>query len=624
MATSDGAVYGFGDAGYYGSVPEGTDLNKRIQAMAPTPTGRGYWLAGGDGAVFAFGDAADLGNAAARTDKRIIDIASTSTGKGYYLVTANGQIFAFGDASGYGDASRANLSNRITAIAISPGAPTPPPGASSPGQAPNGDSGASGGSSGVTALQAVDDTADGAEDALLNIDVLSNDRAPSGDGPLTVANVGPAGHGRTSVSDNRVLYQPAPDYHGPDSFTYTAGDPRGTTSAATVHVNLASVDDKPEAVDDAVTITDGGPTTIDVVANDKGLGDGVKSVAVIQNPAHGTAAVTPEQRVSYTPADGFSGTDTLQYRVTDTDDESSTAKVTITVGGPGTTRVPSAVDDAFTVRSGRQTPVDVTANDSVPDGAREVRFADPSGAPLPDSEITTGAGGLARRLGTRVLYTAPAGSFTGPDSFRYVVVDNSAQVSPPATVKASVVTNKPPQVKDGVVTVPQNRQAVGSIAKLGWDPEKDPITFSLRSTPAGQLTLKPDGTFLYQAPTGVDVDAFSFVANDGNADSNQGHLNIQISQAQAAPGSSPSTTATTSKPASSTKGKKSTGSNSRTKSAPSSGGAATTTTTTSPSGSGTTKGTNSRSKALLLPVLPLAAAPAVTRRRRRRRHRPSR
>src|SRR2546430_5726529 len=146
-----------GDAGYYGSVPEGTDLSKRIQAMASTPTGHGYWLAGGDGTVFAFGDAADLGNAAAKTDKRVIDIASTSTGKGYYLVTANGQIFAFGDASGYGDASRANLSNRITAIAISPGAPAPSPGASSSGQNPNGDSGASGGSSGVAALQAVDD-----------------------------------------------------------------------------------------------------------------------------------------------------------------------------------------------------------------------------------------------------------------------------------------------------------------------------------------------------------------------------------------------------------------------------------------------------------------------------------
>ncbi|MCA1843558.1 MAG: hypothetical protein LC792_10315, partial [Actinobacteria bacterium] len=104
-----------------------------------------------------------------------------------------------------------------------------------------------------------------------------------------------------------------------------------------------------------------------------------------------------------------------------------------------------------------------------------------------------------------------------------------------------------PQVKDGYVSVPQNRKAVGSIAKLGWDPEKDAITFELRSTPAGQLTLKPDGTFLYQAPAGVQVDAFSFVANDGNSDSPEGHLSIKISDADPAspPDSTTSTSATT-------------------------------------------------------------------------------
>ena len=145
-----------------------------------------------------------------------------------------------------------------------------------------------------------------------------------------------------------------------------------------------------------------------MVANDKGLGDGVKSVAVIQNPAHGTAAVTPEQRVSYTPADGFSGTDTLQYRVTDTDDESSVGKVTVTIGGAN--HVPVAVDDSVTARSGRQTqPLDVTSNDDVADGAKEVRFADANGAPLDVADIGTSAGGIARRSGTKITYTAPAG-----------------------------------------------------------------------------------------------------------------------------------------------------------------------------------------------------------------------
>jgi len=324
----------------------------------------------------------------------------------------------------------------------------------------------------------------------------------------------------------------------------------------------------------------------------------------------------------------------LEYRVTDTDGESSTAKVTVTVGGAAA-HGPVAVDDSLTTRSGRQTPIDVAANDDVPGGIKEVRFADANGAPTDATEIGTAAGGMARRSGTRIAYTAPSGTFTGSDSFTYVVVDNGGNVSKPATVRATVVTNKPPQVKDGTVSVPQNRQAAGSIAKLGWDPEKDAITFALRSSPAGQLTLRPDGSFLYQAPAGVDVDAFSFVANDGNSDSNEGHLSIQITQAQAAsassttttspasakpapakPATSTTTTTATKPPTSTTTGKSSTG----------------TTSTTSKSSTGTktkkppssnnrgkpTTSTSAKSKALLLPLLPLAAAPALRRRRRRR------
>jgi hypothetical protein len=190
------------------------------------------------------------------------------------------------------------------------------------------------------------------------------------------------------------------------------------------------------------------------------------------------------------------------------------------------------------------TPIDVAANDDPGDGAKEIRFADPGGAPMDALDITTASGGSARRTGTKVSYTAPAGSFAGADSFSYVLVDDNGDVSKPATVHANVVRNQSPQVKDGYVSVPQNRKAVGSIAKLGWDPEKDPVTFELRSTPAGQLTLKPDGTFLYQAPAGVQVDAFSFVANDGNSDSPEGHLSIKISDAD--PASPPDSTTTTS------------------------------------------------------------------------------
>lgn len=63
---SDGGVFTYGDAGFYGSVPgikPPVKLNAPIVGMAATPTGLGYWLLGKDGGVFTFGDAGFYGSA---------------------------------------------------------------------------------------------------------------------------------------------------------------------------------------------------------------------------------------------------------------------------------------------------------------------------------------------------------------------------------------------------------------------------------------------------------------------------------------------------------------------------------------------------------------------------------
>ena len=53
---SDGGIFAFGDAGFYGSMG-GTPLNQPVVGMAATPDGKGYWEVASDGGIFAFGDA---------------------------------------------------------------------------------------------------------------------------------------------------------------------------------------------------------------------------------------------------------------------------------------------------------------------------------------------------------------------------------------------------------------------------------------------------------------------------------------------------------------------------------------------------------------------------------------
>ena len=61
---SDGGIFTFGDAGFYGSTG-GIHLNQPIVGMAATPTARGYWLVASDGGIFTFGDAVFYGSTGA-------------------------------------------------------------------------------------------------------------------------------------------------------------------------------------------------------------------------------------------------------------------------------------------------------------------------------------------------------------------------------------------------------------------------------------------------------------------------------------------------------------------------------------------------------------------------------
>jgi beta-lactamase class A len=67
--------------------------------MAATPDGRGYWLVASDGGIFAFGDAAFYGSTGSLTlNQPVVGLASTPDGGGYWLAARDGGIFAFGDA----------------------------------------------------------------------------------------------------------------------------------------------------------------------------------------------------------------------------------------------------------------------------------------------------------------------------------------------------------------------------------------------------------------------------------------------------------------------------------------------------------------------------------------------
>ena len=83
----------------------------------------------------------------------------------------------------------------------------------------------------------------------------------------------------------------------------------------------ATYTDKPVVNNDVATIKYNSPTTINILANDKAGNPGSSlnpsSVSVAVQPAHGTVVVNADGTITYTPASGYVGTDSVIYTVCD-------------------------------------------------------------------------------------------------------------------------------------------------------------------------------------------------------------------------------------------------------------------------------------------------------------------
>ena len=120
MAASNGGVFSFGGAQFYGSAGN-IVLNKPIVGMAATPDGGGYWLVASDGGIFTYGDARFYGSAGnIALNKPIVGMAATPDGGGYWLVASDGGIFTYGDARFYGSTGSLVLNKPIVGMAATP------------------------------------------------------------------------------------------------------------------------------------------------------------------------------------------------------------------------------------------------------------------------------------------------------------------------------------------------------------------------------------------------------------------------------------------------------------------------------------------------------------------------
>jgi hypothetical protein len=268
---------------------------------------------------------------------------------------------------------------------------------------------------------AVDDSASTSVNKDTRVNVLVNDSDPDGDG-LTIDAVGVPSHGTAELDRGKILYTPAGDYIGSDSFTYTISDGRGGSATATVSVDVYN--NTPAPSSDNVSVCYQTAETFNVLNNDSDDDGDALSVIHVSAPSNGALEWEADGTTTYTPADGWSGIETLVYTVADGRGGEASAEVVLTVY-PDVE--PDAVDDTATTSSNKSVAIDVLANDT----ATECH-------PITIDYISDADhGNVSINLDDTITYTPSDPSFTGTDSFSYIISDGLGRVDN-ATVTVTI------------------------------------------------------------------------------------------------------------------------------------------------------------------------------------------
>ena len=193
------------------------------------------------------------------------------------------------------------------------------------------------------------------DDSATAIDVLANDTDIDA-GPKVIASAGTATNGAVVLTGGSLgahtglTYEPADDYCGSDSFTYTLNG----GSMATVSVTVTCINDAPVLGDSTIDYTILGNTQLRVGETASGNSvlhirdnsdvdeksspsdiDGPGPLAVV--PFSGTSTnggdivLNADGTFTYEPAAGFTGTDTFPFSVTDNGSPAATTSGTVSI-----------------------------------------------------------------------------------------------------------------------------------------------------------------------------------------------------------------------------------------------------------------------------------------------------
>ncbi|MDQ3262877.1 MAG: Ig-like domain-containing protein [Myxococcota bacterium] len=322
-------------------------------------------------------------------------------------------------------------------------------------------------------------------------------------------------HGTLSGTAPELTYTPNPDFHGEDSFTYSAGDGALESEVATVSLLIQSVNDAPQASTQQVLTDEDLAVAVSLEGSD--TEEDPLTFQVVDAPSHGTLSGVPPE-LTYSPASNFHGEDRFTFKSHDGQVDSEPRTILITV---------APINDA---------PV-ATARSASTEEDGEVGFTltgtDVDGDELTYTVVTQPAHGTLSGTPPQLTYT-PYPDFTGADSFTFQANDGDAH-SGPATVTLAVGPVNDAPVAEGSAVITEEDTAA-QLTLRAHDVDGDALAWTVLTAPqhgtlsgtAPNLTYQPADDFWGD-------DSFTFQVNDGLADSNVVTVSVGISSIDDAP-----------------------------------------------------------------------------------------
>jgi large repetitive protein len=288
-------------------------------------------------------------------------------------------------------------------------------------------------------------------------------------------------HGELKGRAPRLIYAPNPNFNGSDKLTFKTSDGKVESDIATISVTVKPVNDAPIANNSSVITKEGKSVSVSLTGTDPD-GD-LLTYIVVTGPSHGSlkgmAGASP--KVSYTPAENFSGTDSFTFKVSDKTAESAVATALITIEAVNSS--PTAEDDnAETKEDTKISSIDVLKNDTDVDNDR-----------LKVTSVTQGKNGSVSINKDNTLSYNPNENFYGADAFTYTISDGNGGTDTAAVkIKVEAVNDKPKFISKPVTKATVGEEYLYDVDAA--DPDiLDTLVYSLTIKPMGMTIDKSTG-----------------------------------------------------------------------------------------------------------------------------------